>query len=53
VRLDGERLFVLGPPFTSRIPAVKGAHVVGLYRRGEGEPLAEVHFRVRSAARAY
>lgn len=53
VRMDGEPLFTLRAPFTGRIPARKGDHVLSLYRTGEAEPAAEVRFRVRSEARAY
>jgi len=53
VRMDGALLFTLPPPFTGRIPARKGEHVVTLHRAGQAEATDEVHFRVRSEQRAY
>lgn len=47
LRLNGELLLVLAPPFTGRIPAKRGDHVLTLHRRG-GEELARTTFRVRT-----
>jgi hypothetical protein len=53
VRLDGETLFTLRPPYAGRIPATKGNHVLTLHRPGTGEAAAEVRFRVRSEQRVW
>jgi penicillin-binding protein 1C len=53
VRLDGEKLFTLRPPYAGRIPATRGTHVLSLHRPGGGEAAAEVRFRVRSEQRVW
>ncbi len=53
VRLDGEHLFSLEPPFVGRVPARRGAHRLTLHRPGDARPLAEVAFTVRAEQRAF
>lgn len=51
VWMDEERLFVLGPPFTGRLPPRRGEHRLSLRRRGGEERLAEARFTVRGEGR--
>lgn len=47
LELDGALVMVLQPPFTGRIPATKGDHVLTLHG-SDGQLRAEVRFRVRT-----
>ncbi|MHB8876344.1 MAG: penicillin-binding protein 1C [Myxococcaceae bacterium] len=47
VRLDGALVMVLQPPFTGRIPATAGEHLLSLHRPGEIRATSEARFRVR------
>jgi penicillin-binding protein 1C len=47
LRVDGEPLFTLTPPFTGRLPARLGAHRLSVHRPGDPRPLDEVRFVVR------
>lgn len=53
VRLDDRALFTLAPPFSGRIPATPGEHLLSLHRSPGGEPLSRVRFRVRQEQRDY
>ncbi|MGA9520760.1 MAG: penicillin-binding protein 1C [Myxococcaceae bacterium] len=53
VRLNGELLFSLEPPFVGRVPARKGQHRLTLHRPGDARPLAHVEFTVRTEQRAF
>jgi penicillin-binding protein 1C len=53
VRLDGQALFLLEPPFSGRLPATRGEHVLSLHRPQELKGVAQVRFRVRQEQREY
>jgi penicillin-binding protein 1C len=52
VRLDGEPVLFLEPPYAGRVPARVGAHVLALFHRGESHPLVESAFRVHGGRQA-
>ncbi|MBX5480948.1 MAG: penicillin-binding protein 1C [Myxococcaceae bacterium] len=53
VRLDGELVFSLEPPFVGRIAAKEGAHRLTLHRPGDPRVLSEVPFVVRAERRVF
>jgi len=53
VRLDGQVLFLLEPPFSGRFPATRGEHVLSLHAPDEAKAIAQVRFRVRQEERQY
>ncbi len=46
VRVDGANVATISPPYTGRVPAVRGAHVLDV-QTDQGVTLAEVHYVVR------
>jgi len=48
LRVDGIVAQVLQPPFTTRIPARRGAHVLSVHSPGDERVLGEVKFQVRA-----
>lgn len=47
VWLDGKRFASLEPPYTARLAATQGEHVVAVHRKGGPAPLSRVRFQVR------
>ncbi|MFL5318366.1 MAG: penicillin-binding protein 1C [Myxococcaceae bacterium] len=48
LRMDGALVMVLEPPFTGRVPATKGDHVLTLIKPHDEKPFSEVRIRVRT-----
>ncbi|MBS1153527.1 MAG: Multimodular transpeptidase-transglycosylase, partial [Myxococcaceae bacterium] len=48
LRVDGQVAQLLTAPFTTRIPAERGAHTLSVHRPGEAQALGEVKFEVRA-----
>ena len=48
LRVDGQLAQLLSAPFTTRIPALRGAHILSVHKPGDPRALGEVKFRVRA-----
>ena len=48
LRVDGQLAQLLTAPFTTRIPALRGAHTISVHAPGDPRALGEVKFQVRS-----
>jgi penicillin-binding protein 1C len=48
LRVDGQLAQTLTAPFTTRIPALRGAHTLSVHKPGDERALGEVKFQVRA-----